>query len=107
MADAIIIGLSVIIFIIYLTIFFILLEIKSRIKGDILKAFTYMFFAIIILIILRITNILSVFGIFTIKYFMESLALALALFLLMFFVKFYKDLRCVTDKRGNLRKSKR
>ncbi len=99
MIDGILLGLSLIIFVIYLTIFFILLEIKSRVKGDLSKAFTYMFFAIIILIILRITNLLSALGIFSIKYLMELLALALAFFLLMFFIKFYKSLCCVTDKK--------
>ncbi len=107
MADGIALGLSLIIFVIYLAIFFILLEIKSRTKNDLSKAFTYILFAVIILIILRITSILNNFGIFTIKYLTESLALALAFFLLMFFIKFYRSLCCVTDKKGNPRKNKR
>lgn len=107
MADGIALGLSLITFVIYLAIFFILIEIKSRTKNDLSKAFTYMLFAIIILIILRITSILSVFGIFTFKNLTESLALALALFLLLFFIRFYKSLCGVTDKKENPRKNKR
>lgn len=99
MAEKIILGLSIIIFVIYLIIFFILLEIKSRIKNDLLESFKYMAGAIITLIVLRITNLLSTLGIVKIRYSLEVLAFLLSLFLLMFFIKFYKSLCGVTDEK--------
>jgi len=100
MADGIIIALSFGIFVVYLIVFFLLLEIKSRINKGLSKAFNYMIIAIVLLIIIRIMNILSKFEIFIFDYLQEALVLVFSLFFLMFFIKFYRELCCVTDKKS-------
>ena len=48
----------------------------------------------------RIINILSKFEIFIFDYLQEALVLVFSLFFLMFFIKFYRELCCVTDKKS-------
>ena|SRR3989344_3470461 len=100
MANGITIVLSFVIFAVYLIVFFLLLEIRSRINKGLSKAFNYMIIAIAILIIIRIINILSKFEIFIMDYLQEALVLVFSLFFLMFFIKFYRELCCVTDKKS-------
>ena len=103
MANGIIIALSFVIFAVYLIVFFLLLEIRSRINKGLSKAFNYMIIAIVLLIIIRIINILSKFEIFIFDYLQETLVLVFSLFFLMFFIKFYRELCCVTDKKARRR----
>ncbi len=90
--------ISFVIFIVYLINLFLLVEIKSRIRGNLSKAFNYLIIAISIILLLRIEGILINFEIFMPVYLRNALATLLSLSFLMFLIKVYKSLRRITDK---------
>ena len=96
--DHIIVGLSLISFIFYLIILFLLFEIKIRTEGSIAKTFFYLIIAIIIAIFLRIIDLLGKFGIFIVPYLTESLVVLFALFFLIAIRIFYKTICEITDR---------
>ncbi|MBI2044224.1 hypothetical protein HYT24_02565 [Candidatus Pacearchaeota archaeon] len=102
--DYLSIAISLLIFIIYLAVFFVLFHVSLRASGKLVSSIMYFRVAIVFLIIRRVEIILSDADILKIPYLEDIIALLVAIVLLLAFVEFYK---AVLEATGKRRTSKR
>jgi len=110
MINFFIMGISLVIFILYLVIFFILLRIKKRVDKKIGVSVIYMIFAIIFLMIRRLQQIFPNWPMFSIKYFGEIITLIFVIFALFSVISFYRAVKQVSRSghtRGNFQEYKK
>ena len=103
MIDYIAIGISFPILILYIIVFFLLIQIKRRVDGVVGDAIIYGIFAIMTLILLRTQTILSRADILTIPYSQEVLASILSIFIFMMVWTMYRGITEITDKKGRVK----
>ena len=104
--DYVSMGISLVIFVTYLVVFFILFHVSLRASGKLVSSVMYFRIAVLFLIIHRVEIILTDADIMDVPYLEEFTALMVAIVLLLAFVEFYKVVIEATERRSPRKKIK-
>lgn len=99
-------GLSIIIFLVYITVIFLLFKIKSRTDGGLGKIMTYFLLSAITLLLLRTNKILTDIEILIIPNAQEFLATVLAIFVLLLGLTLYKTILGISNGGKKLQRNR-
>ncbi len=104
--DYVSMGISLVIFVTYLVVFFILFHVSLRASGKLVSSVMYFRIAVLFLIIHRVEIILTDADIMDVPYLEDFTALMVAIVLLLAFVEFYKVVIEATERRSPRKKIK-
>lgn len=98
--DFILVGLSILILVLYITVFLLLILINRRLEGSVKVTFVLLMIGTILLVLRRVEYLFSQSDIISIPYFRDAMSLLFAMILFFATFNFYKNIIGLTGKKN-------